>query len=120
MADPELNLDRQMQYTAIAPQLAGWVVLGERAKYVPVSAARFTAISVGAGGELELGVRGQAGEVVQVLLKKPTASTLTSITLRVTAAGTATARVQPTSHDDGGGPLKSDDDALALVAGPRE
>jgi hypothetical protein len=85
-----------MQYSVVVRSLAGgWVLLGEVSKYVSISPARFTLISVGGGGDtLELSVRGAPGEEVDVLLKKPAEVVLASIAMKVGASGVATVVVK--------------------------
>jgi hypothetical protein len=83
-----------LQHSVVVPELAdGWVVLGEMAKYVTLSPARFTGITV-AAAQLTMEVRGAVGEVVTVLLRKPAAAALCEVTLRIGPAGTATATVR--------------------------
>ena len=74
----------------------GWILLGEVAKYVPLSPARFTAVNVtGVDSDvLVLSVHGAPGEIVDVVLKQPTKETLALVSMRVGASGVATVRVQ--------------------------
>ena len=87
-----------LQHSVVVGEQAGWVVLGELAKYVTLSPARFTSINATAA-ELTMALRGAAGEVVTVLLRKPAAQTLSEVTLRIDSDGVATAAVQRAGHD---------------------
>ena len=102
-ADREAPLDRQMQYTVVVPELAGgWIVLGEMGKYVPVSPARFTEVSV-ASGALRLTARGLPGETVNVLVKTPKSTSLVSVALVLGPGGSVTKVIGPSRRG------KSDD-----------
>ena len=88
-----------LQHSVVVAELkGGWVVLGEMSKYVTLSPARFTSITVTAA-ELTMEVRGAAGEVVTVLLRKPAAQALSEVTVRIGSEGSATATVQRAGYN---------------------
>ena len=71
---------------------SGWALLGELAKYVPVSAARFNNVQLSAAGA-SVDVSGAAGEVVRVTFWDAGAGRATTVACAFTDAGTATAAV---------------------------
>mgnify|MGYP001426976762 CR=1 FL=1 len=78
--------------TLYAPVLDhGWVLLGEIAKYVPVSRARVAAVNATAA-MLTVDLLGAAHEPVTLVALEPPALTVRAVTLTCSAAGTATAR----------------------------
>ena len=81
-----------LQHFVVTKQTCGWVVLGELTKYVTLSPRRFTSIVI-TSATLAVTVRGAVGEGVTLLFKKPGAATLSEVTLRVGADGTATAEI---------------------------
>jgi len=84
------------QHVVIVRELSGgWLLLGEVAKYVPLSPARFTEVKVtGADNDvLTLSVKGAPSEIVEVVMKKPTEMNLMLVRVVVGATGVGTARV---------------------------
>ena len=71
---------------------SGWSLLGELAKYVPVSEARFYNLAV-AGGGAAVGLRGAAGERVEVAWVKGAGGAVVVSSCVLDGAGRATATV---------------------------
>ena len=75
-----------------APVLAfgdGWAVLGEMAKWVPVSTDRIVDISVDAGATLQVDVKGGAGENVTMAFYNVKAAEVHSVGCTLSELGTA-------------------------------
>ena len=83
----------------MAPILAGWVLVGEIDKYVPMSKIRFGGVSATANG-ISVQVMGLANESVKVCAAAASAmSKLVCVSVGFTAAGTKSATFPPAQED---------------------
>jgi len=71
-----------------APVVGGLALLGELGKFVPVAEARFEGLAMGSGG-LEVGVRGSAGEAVEVSVFDAAAGRVYTVPCVLGGAGVA-------------------------------
>ena len=92
-ADRPANGTHAWALLTLAPLLpGGWALLGERGKWVGASGRRFSAVSASTAA-LRLGVRGSAGEVVELDVLDPARGTARTVRVRLGAGGVGTATV---------------------------